>query len=318
LFESFNEIIKTSRGFRMKGNIGFIGLGNMGAPIAANLIQAGYRLKVYNRTVSKAARLVDQGASLASHPAEVADPGGIVFTILADDRAVEQVCFTPNSFVEHLGPEGIHVSLSTIAPATARVLAEHHAKHGVAYVAAPVFGRPEAAATKRLWVCTSGPSSARERARPILSAISQGIFDFGEEPGAANVVKLCGNFLIAAAIESLAESFVLAEKNGIDPKSVAEMLGKTLFACPIYQGYGKQIVERQFEPAGFRLALGLKDVNLALQTAAASSVPLPIGSLLHDRLLAAVAKGRSDMDWTAVALSVAEDAGLTPKSSAKS
>jgi 3-hydroxyisobutyrate dehydrogenase-like beta-hydroxyacid dehydrogenase len=294
----------------MEEIIGFIGLGNMGAPIAANLMQAGYRLKVYNRTASKAARLVDQGASLASRPSDVAEPGGIVFTMLADDRAVEEVCFEPNSFIESLGPGGIHVSLSTIAPATARGLADHHAKHGVAYVASPVFGRPEAAAAKRLWVCMSGSSSARERAKPILNAIGQGIFDFGEDPGAANVVKLCGNFLIAAAIEALAESLVLAEKNGVALKDLAEMLGKTLFSCPVYQGYGKQIAAQQFEPTGFRLALGFKDINLALQTAALNSVPMPTASLLHDRWLAAIAKGRADMDWTAVALNVAEDAGL--------
>ncbi len=298
----------------MVQTIGFIGLGNMGSPIAMNLIEAGYRLKVYNRTSAKAASLLDRGATLAKSAAEVAEPGGIVFTMLADDAAVEQVCSDPHSFVENLGPGGIHVSCSTIAPATARRLAEHHAKHGVAYVAAPVFGRPEAAAAKKLWVCASGASAAREKVNPMLKAISQGTFDFGEEAGAANVVKLCGNFLIAAAIEAIGESLVLAEKNGVDAKAVAEMLGKTLFACPVYQGYGKQIAEQRFEPAGFRLALGLKDINLALQTAASSSVPMPLASLLHDRWLTGIAQGRADMDWTAATLSIAEDAGLKLKS----
>jgi 3-hydroxyisobutyrate dehydrogenase-like beta-hydroxyacid dehydrogenase len=294
----------------MPETIGFIGLGNMGEPIAANLIQAGYALRVYNRTASRAAKLIEKGAASVKTPADVAAPGGIVFTMLADDRAVEEVCLPAGSFVERLGPGGIHISLSTIAPATARKLAEHHKKYQVEYLAVPVFGRPEAAAAKRLWVCTSGAAEAKQRVQPVLAAIGQAIFDFGDDPSAANVIKLCGNFLIASAIEALAETFALARKNGIDPKSVADMLGKTLFACPVYQGYGKSIAEQRFEPAGFRLALGLKDINLVLQTAASSAVPMPLASLLRDRWLTGIAKGRGDMDWTAVALGVAEDAGL--------
>lgn len=301
----------------MEPNVGFIGLGSMGAPIARNLMQAGYRLNVYNRTSAKAAPLVDQGATLAQNAAEVAEPGGIVFTMLSDDSAVEQVCCEVPSFIQNLGPGGIHVSLSTIAPATAQKLAAHHAKHGVSYVAAPVFGRPDAAAAKKLWVCASGPSVAQERVNPMLTAIGQGIFNFGQEVAAANVVKLCGNFLIASAIESMGEALVLAEKNGVDPKAVAEMFGNTLFACPVYKGYGAQIAEQRFEPVGFRLALGLKDINLTLQTAAAAAVPMPVASLLHDRWLSAIAKGRADMDWTAATLGIAEDAGLKLDSSRK-
>jgi 3-hydroxyisobutyrate dehydrogenase-like beta-hydroxyacid dehydrogenase len=296
----------------MSETLGFIGLGNMGEPIAANLLQAGYTLRVYNRTASKAAALAAKGATVVQRPEEVAVAGGIVLTMLADDQAIEGVCLPAGSFVERLGPGGVHVSISTIAPATARHLAEHHAKHKVAYVGTPVFGRPEAAAAKRLWICASGDATARKRVMPILAAIGQGTFEFGDDPGAANVVKLCGNFMIASAIEALAESLTLAEKNGVNKKDVAELFGKTLFSCPVYQGYGKQISEEKFLPAGFRLSLGLKDISLALQTAALSSVPMPLASLLRDRWLTAVAKGRADMDWTAVALGVAEDAGLQP------
>ncbi len=301
----------------MAETLGFIGLGNMGEPIAANLMAAGHALRIYNRTASKAGQLVAKGATLEKNPAEVATPGGVVFTMVADDRAIEELCLSPGSFVEKLGPGGIHVSLSTIAPATARRLAEHHAKHKVEYVASPVFGRPEAAAAKKLWVCTSGHAAPKARVRPLLEAIGQGIFDFREDAGAANVVKLCGNFMIAAAIETISESLALAEKNGIDKNAVADLFGKTLFACPIYQGYGKSIAAEKFEPAGFRLALGFKDVSLALAAATASSTPLPIASLLHDRYLAAIAKGRGDMDWTAIALGVAEDAGITPQAQTK-
>lgn len=297
--------------------LGFIGLGNMGEPIAASLMAAGHALRVYNRTASRAAPLAAKGAALAKNPADVALAGGVVFTMVSDDRALDELCLLAGSFVEKLGPGGIHISLSTVSPAAARRLAEHHAKHKVEYVASPVFGRPEAAAARKLWVCTSGHAEAKTRVRPLLEAIGQGIFDFGEEVGAANVVKLCGNFMIASAIETISESLALAEKNGIDKNAVADLFGKTLFACPIYQGYGKSIAAEKFHPAGFRLALGFKDVSLALRTATASSVPLPIGSLLHDRYLAAIAKGRSDLDWTAIALGVAEDAGLTPQAQTK-
>ena len=294
----------------MTQTLGFIGLGNMGHPMAANLIAAGFGVRVYNRTAAKAVPLASKGAIVVTNPSEVAEGARIVLTMLADDRAVEEVCLPQGSFVEELGVGGIHISLSTIAPATARRLAEHHKKFGVEYVASPVFGRPEAAAAKRLWVCTSGVAAAKEKIRAVLAAMGQGVFDFGEDPGAANVVKISANFLIASAMESLGEVFALSRKNGIDPGAVADMLGKTLFACPVYQGYGKQIAEKRFEPAGFRLALGLKDINLALQTAAASAVPMPVASILRDRWISAIAKGRENMDWSAATIGAAEDAGL--------
>ena len=298
----------------MAETLGFIGLGNMGEPIAANLMAAGHALRVYNRTASKAATLVAKGATLAKNPGDVASPGGIVFTMVADDRAIDELCLSPGSFVERLGSGGIHISLSTISPATARRLAEHHAKHKVEYVASPVFGRPEAAAAKKLWVCISGHAETKARVRPLLEAIGQGIFDFGEDAGAANVVKLCGNFLVASTVEALAEMMVLAEKNRISKKALAEMIGNF---SPMHAGYANLIAEEKFQPAGFRLALGLKDINLILQTARESTTPLPLASLLHDHWLSAVAKGRGDLDWSAVAMGLAEDAGLTPKEQTK-
>jgi 3-hydroxyisobutyrate dehydrogenase-like beta-hydroxyacid dehydrogenase len=294
----------------MPETLGFIGLGNMGVPIATNLLKAGYCLRVYNRAGSKASPLTSQGATKVSSPSDVAQPGGVVLSMLADDRAVEEVCSASPSFVQALGPGGVHISISTIAPATARRLAEHHAKYKVGYVASPVFGRPTAAQAKQLWVCLSGASGPKERAQPILTAIGQALFDFGEDPGAANVVKLCGNFLIASAIEALGEALTLAQKNGLDKTQVAEMFGKTMFACTAYQNYGKQIAAEQFAPANFRLALGLKDLNLAIETASSCSMPMPLASLLRDRWIASVAKGRADMDWAAAAIDIAEEAGL--------
>jgi 3-hydroxyisobutyrate dehydrogenase-like beta-hydroxyacid dehydrogenase len=291
----------------MPETIGFIGLGNMGEPIATNLLRAGYGLRVYNRTKSKAARLVQQGAVATENPADVARNGGIVITMVADDRALEELCLVEPSFVERLGKGGLHVSLSTVSPVTARSLAKNHEKYGVDYVGSPVFGRPDAAAAAKLFVCASGTATAKNRARPIQEQIGQGVFDFGEDPGAANVVKLCGNFLVASTVEALAELMVLGEKNGIRKKAIADMMGRF---SPMHAGYAHIIAEGKFQPAGFRLSLGLKDINLILETASASLTPMPFASVMHDRWLASMAKGRENLDWSAVALDAAEQAGI--------
>jgi 3-hydroxyisobutyrate dehydrogenase-like beta-hydroxyacid dehydrogenase len=294
----------------MNGEAGFIGLGSMGLPMASRLIVAGHPLRVWNRTPGKAASLVAQGATVVAKPADAAAPGGIVFSMLADDHAVEEVFAPGAGLLERLGKGGVHVSMSTISPAAARRMAEQHGRLGVAYLAAPVFGRPEAAQAGELWICLSGPDAAKERIKPMLAMMGQGWFDFGADPGAANIVKLCGNFMIAAATEALGEALALAEKNGLDRTGVFEMLTGTLFACAIYKGYGGKIATQNYQPVGFRLALGLKDITLALRTAAESQVPMPLASLLHDRALAAVAKGRGDQDWASLALEASEDAGL--------
>lgn len=294
----------------MSAQIGFIGLGNMGAPIAMNLLGAGFSLKVFNRTASKGEHLAEHSAQVAKSAADVAVPGGIVCTMLSDDAALEEVCSGAKSFVKRLGEGGVHLSMSTISPTTARRLAEEHKTFGVTYVAAPVFGRPEAAVAAKLFVCIGGPEGAKKRVEPLLKAIGQGTFDFGEDPGAANVVKLCGNFMVAATVEALAEMLVLGEKNGVSKKAIAEMIGKF---SPLHHGYATIMAEERFEPAGFRLALGLKDINLILGAAAASVTPLPLASLLHDRWMASMAKGRANLDWSAIALDVAENAGLKPR-----
>ncbi len=209
-----------------------------------------------------------------------------------------------------LGTDGIHLSMSTVSPATAQKLAQLHQQQGSHYLASPVFGRPDAVVARKLWICLSGNGAAKERVRPMLDKLGQGVFDFGEEAGSANVVKIAGNFLIISAIEAMAEAFTLAEKNGIDRTQIANLFAQTLFACPIYQNYGHAIAQQQYEPAGFKLSLGLKDVTLALQTARESHMPLPLASLLHDRLIAAVARGKGDIDWTGLALSISEESGI--------
>jgi 3-hydroxyisobutyrate dehydrogenase-like beta-hydroxyacid dehydrogenase len=297
----------------MNFEIGFIGLGAMGAPMAANLIAAGYKLRVYNRTASKAEALVALGATRVERAADVAAPGGVAITMVADDAALQAVTLGAGGLAERLGRGGIHISMSTVAPATARGLAQHHASLGGTYIAAPVFGRPEAAKAKRLWILAAGGAPQKVAIRPILDAMGQAVFDFGEDPGAANVAKLAGNFLIAANLEAMSEAFAMAEKQGVDRVAVADMLAKTLFACPIYQGYGRMIGEKRFTPVGFRMPLGLKDVELVIRAAAEVKVPMPTASLVRDRFLTSLAKGREDMDWSAIALSVLEDAGLATR-----
>jgi len=290
--------------------VGFIGLGAMGLPMAANLIAAGIAPAVWNRTAAKAEPLTSRGAKLAGSPGEAAAPGGIVITMLADDAAVESVVTGQNGIAARLGAGGIHVSMSTIAPATALKLAKYHADRGNVYVAAPVFGRPDNAAQRQLVVCAAGPAAAKQRVRPLLDAMGRAVFDFGEEPGAANVAKLCGNFLIAAALEAMGEAFTMAEKSGVDRAQVAEMLGKTLFACPVYQRYGEMVAAKRHTPAGFKLPLGLKDVELVLKTAGEARVPMPIAAVLRERLISGLAKGRDEMDWSALALGVLDEAGI--------
>ena len=297
----------------MTTEIGFVGLGAMGEPMAANLAAAGYKLRVYNRTASKADALVATGATRVERPGDAATAGGVAITMVADDAALEAVTLSAGGLAERLGAGGIHISMSTVAPATTRRLAEHHAACGNSIIAAPVFGRPDAAKAKRLWVLASGPAAQKTAIRPLLEAMGQAVFDFGEEPGAANVAKLVGNFLIAANLEAMSEAFAMAEKQGVERAAVADMLSKTLFACPIYLGYGKAIAEKRFTPVGFRMPLGLKDVELALRTAAEVTMALPIASLVRDRFLASLAKGRGELDWSAIALSVLDDAGLSHK-----
>ncbi|MBV9712053.1 MAG: NAD(P)-dependent oxidoreductase [Ktedonobacteraceae bacterium] len=294
----------------MSETIGLIGLGNMGQPIAARLLKAGFHLRVYNRSAEKAKTVVEQGAQQVEKPADTVEPGSIVISIVANDAALESITLGEGGILERLGPGCVHISMSTVAPATAKKLAEEHAKRGSSYVAAPVFGRPDSAAAGTLWIAVAGNDGVKERIKPVLEAIGQGIFDFGEAPEAANIVKLIGNFWIVAAMEAMAEGLTLAEKNGVERTKVMEMLSQTIFACRIYQNYGRSIAQKSYTPVGFEMKLGLKDVNLALQTAEQSHMPMPLASLLHDRLQTGIAKGRGEMDWMAMALAISEDAGL--------
>jgi 3-hydroxyisobutyrate dehydrogenase-like beta-hydroxyacid dehydrogenase len=287
--------------------VGFIGVGRMGLPIAQNLLAAGHTLIVYNRTRSRAELLRDGGAHIAGSVAETAD-AEIVMTLLADDHALEEVVLGTD-FLSRLKPGTIHVSMSTISVALSRRLTETHAKAGSVFVSAVVFGRP-AAETRQLLVVAAGPPDAVERCRPLFTAIGSRTEVIASDPPAANVFKLAGNFLIAAVMESLGEAFALLRKSEVAPARFLEIMTGTLFAAPVYKTYGKLIAEEQFSPAGFAVPLGLKDVRLVLAAADAASVPMPVANVVRDHLLTAQARGRQDLDWSSLAKVVAENAGL--------
>ncbi len=292
--------------------ISFIGLGNMGLPMARNLLQAGYTVTVYNRTRARADQLKQLNPIVADSPAAAARDAEVLVTMVADDAALEDVLLGPQGALAALPRGAIHVSMSTISPALSRRLAERHDAAGQTYVAAPAFGRPEAAEAKKLWIVAAGPADALQRCRPVLDALGQGVTVVGDDPARANVIKLAGNFLLAAAIEAMGEAFALTRKYGVAPADVLDIVNGRLFRSPIYENYGKLIAEERYEPAGFKLKYGLKDIRLALGAADEVAAPMPLASLIRDRYLSGVARGWSDSDWAALARIAAADAGLTP------
>ncbi len=288
--------------------IGFIGLGNMGAAMALNLVRAGHEVTAYNRSREKVDALAAEGVRPADTVAD-ACRGDAVITMLAEDFAVESVTFGVDGILATLPAGSVHVSSSTISVALSERLAAAHAKAGQGFVAAPVFGRPEAAAAAKLFVVAAGTAAAVEAVSPAFVAIGQRTFVVGDEPSAANLVKLSGNFLIASVIEGLGEAMALVGKAGVDKLQYLELLTSTLFDAPVYKTYGGLIAREQFEPAGFAAPLGLKDIRLVLAAGEELEVPLPIASLLRDRFLALLATGGGHLDWSAVSRLSAWEAG---------
>jgi 3-hydroxyisobutyrate dehydrogenase-like beta-hydroxyacid dehydrogenase len=284
-------------------------LGNMGQPMARNLLKAGHTVTVYNRSRRRAEELGTEGAHVAGRAAEACQ-GEVVMTMLADDPAVEQVVLGSDGVLGALAADTVHVSMSTISVALSRRLAEAHAQAKRTYVSAPVFGRPDAAETATLLVVAAGPSQAIERCRPLFDAVGQQTSNVGEDAPAANVIKLGGNFLIASVVESLAEVFALVRKSGVDPKQFFELMTASIFTDRVYKNYGRIIIEEKYAPAGFKVTLGLKDVRLAIGAAESVNVPLPIANIVRDHLLTAIANGQQDLDWTVVARIAAQNAGL--------
>ncbi|HYX20513.1 MAG TPA: NAD(P)-dependent oxidoreductase [Thermoanaerobaculia bacterium] len=288
--------------------VGFIGLGQMGAGMAASLLRGGHEVTVYNRTAEKARPLAEQGARVADTVAEASAPP-VVFTMLADDAALESVVFGDAGLLRHLAHGALHVSSSTISVALSQRLAQAHAAAGQRYLAAPVFGRPEAAASAKLFVVAAGDGAAIDEARPLFDAIGQRTFVVSEDPAAANLVKLSGNFLLASVIEGLGEAMALVGKAGIDRRRYLDLLTSSLFDVPVYKNYGRLVAERAFTPAGFGAPLGHKDIRLVLAAAETLRVPMPLASLLRDRFLTLLAHGGEDHDWSAIGDLPRHDAG---------
>ncbi len=288
--------------------VGFIGLGRMGSGIAANLLQAAHEVTVYNRTRAKAEPLAQRGARIADSVAG-ACKGDAVVTMLANDEAVERVVLGEGGVLASLPKGSTHVSSSTISVALSKRLNEAHRAAGQSYVAAPVFGRPDAAAAGKLFVVAAGAPDAVQMVTPLLEAFGQKTFVVGEAPETANLIKLSGNFLIAVVIESLGEAMALVSKAGVDKQAYVDILTSTLFGAPVYKTYGALIAGGKFEPAGFEAPLGLKDVRLTLAAAEELRVPLPLASLLRDRFLTLLAQGGDKLDWSAIGALAEKDAG---------
>lgn len=290
--------------------VGFIGLGNMGSAMARNLIKAGHQLTVYNRTRQRAESLGSLGARVVSSPAEAASAAEVLITMLADDAAAEEALLGHDGAMGALPPGAVHVGMSTISvQLSRRLVAEHQAKQQH-YIAAPVFGRPDAAAAGKLFIVAAGPAQQIERCRALFDRMGQKTFVVDEQPPAANVFKLAGNFLITTVLESLAEAFALVRKSGLDAEKFLEVMTESLFTAPLYRSYGGMIVSDKFEPAGFKMPLGFKDNRLVLAAAEEVQAPIPMASLVHDRFLEAMALGLSNEDWSAISRVSLRNAGL--------
>jgi len=287
--------------------LGFIGLGTMGAPMVLNLLKAGHQVRVWNRSKAPLDELARAGAQPVDSPIQAAE-AEVLISMLGDDVAIRSV-FIDAKALDGLAAGSVHVNMSTVSVALAKELAALHAERAVAYVSAPVLGRVDVAAAGNLNILASGPADALIRVQSLFEVLGRKTWHFGEGAELACVAKLSANLMIAAAIEATAEASTLAGGYGISRGTFIDMITSTLFAVPVYQGYGKLMVDKQFEPAGFKLSLGLKDIRLALEAGEAAQVPLPFASVLKDNLLDGMAHGQGDQDWASLSEVSARRAG---------
>jgi 3-hydroxyisobutyrate dehydrogenase-like beta-hydroxyacid dehydrogenase len=285
----------------------FIGLGAMGAPMAQRILAGGRELTVYNRDPGKAKALSAAGAKVAPTPEAAFKGAELVLTMVSNDEALDSLA-TPTR-LGSMADGAVHVSMSTIGVDFAERLTNRHASLGSAFVSCPVFGRPSAAAEGRIHLCLAGPPAAKAKVRPWLEPLGP-IHDLGVVPSGANAVKLAGNFMISSAMEMLAEAFSLVDKHGVSPEVFFELVSSTIFACPIVKTYGRLMLDERFEPAGFTAALAAKDVGLVRAAARQGRVPMPMASLVEDRLLRILAKGWEARDWSVIGRLQREDAAL--------
>jgi len=295
------------------GQIGFVGLGHMGAAMAANLAASGRRVIAYVRRRDQLDRLEGLGLRPTTVIADLIDCE-VVITMLPDDDAVREIVFGRSDddldgLAAGLMPGAIHLSMSTISTAAASLLAREHARFGQGYVAAPVFGNPDAAKARQLYIVAAGAPADVERCGPILDALGQRTFVVGADPEEANLVKLLGNMMSATALEMLGEVVAVVRKRGLDPQPFIEIMTSTMFGGRAHKIYGDKIARQTYAP-GFVLPLVLKDVRLALAEAEQAGVPMPSVGVVRDRLITGIARGYGELDWTALGLVAAEEAGL--------
>lgn len=290
--------------------IGFVGLGKMGTGIASNLLKAGHEVTVYNRTAEKAEPLAKAGAQVAKSPAEASRNAEAVFTMLANDDAVRSVVFGENGIASGLKRGAVHVSASTLSVAFSRELADRHGSEHQGYIAAPVFGRPEAAENKKLLVVAAGQPDLVEKLKPVFGDIGRRTFVAGTEPWNANAFKLCGNFMISSVLETFGEAFTTLRKAGLNHHEFLEIMIE-LFGSPVYQNYGRTIADRKYEPSGFDLKLGLKDIRQVIEFGQTLPSPMPLASLIRDHFLSAMANGQENLDWSSIEQVAARSAGLS-------
>jgi len=290
--------------------VGFIGLGRMGQAMARRLLDAGHELAVYNRTAAKSAELVKAGASSTASISEACKGRDVVITMLADDAALNEVALGKDGLIASLGADCIHVAMGTHSVALIRALTEAHVQEKRLFVAAPVLGRPDAAAAGQLGVVPAGPAAAVARCQPLFDVIGRRSFAAGEIPESAASVKLANNFVLGCAIEAMGEAFALVEKFGVKPSVFYDVMTDGLFSAPAYKIYGKIIVDEAYDKVGITARLGLKDANLVLAAAHAAELPMPSVNVWRDRLLGAIAHGDGDKDWAVMALEQARASGL--------
>lgn len=286
-----------------KTEIGFIGLGNMGSSMVLRLIRSGFSVTVYDLVPEKVEFLVNAGAKLAKCPAEVVTSGCLLFSILPDDLALESSIFGKNGTIGVMSSKEVHASMSTVSPKTNSKIFHEHEKIGSKFIASPVFGRPESAIKGDLYFCLSGDEESKTRVKPVIRHLSRGVYDFGENIESANIVKLAGNFMVLSAIQAMGEAMNFIDKNLVEKDLFADLISETIFNCLVYKYHANNIAFQNFLPAGFKLSLGLKDFDILKNVARSENIPMPLASFLYENLLSSIAKGRGDLDWSAITLS---------------
>ena len=290
--------------------IGFIGLGRMGQGMASRLLGGGHDLLVYNRTSGKTAELAKAGARVATSISEVCRDRDAVISMVADDAALEGVTLGPGGVREHLPKGAVYCSMGTHSAGVIQAVDAALKANGQAFVAAPVLGRPDAAAAGQLVIVSAGPADALKRLAPAFSVIGRKTMEAASAPEAAIAIKLANNFVLGCAVETMAEAFAMVRKYGVQPQVFYDVMTEGLFAAPAYKVYGKLIVDSSYDRPGFTVKLGLKDIKLALAAAELVGVPLPSGSVVRDRLVGALGHNEGDKDWAVLGREAARSCGL--------